>query len=129
MASKRFRDTNGKMKGTTIHLHRYVMGMENEGEEFVVDHIHPNETLDNRKRNLRVTTWAKNDSNRKGANKNSKTGVRNVTYIKAANQYWVQIMKDYKRHIWKFQIDQFEQACEFAEIKRKELFQDHCGNG
>jgi hypothetical protein len=38
-------------------------------------------------------------------------------------------MKDYKRYKWKFPLDQFDEACKFADEKRKELFGDFAGLG
>lgn len=76
--------------------------MEVEGNDVKVDHIKQEETLDNRSSNLRVVESAKNSSNRKGANKNSKTGVRNVNYIERLDEYWVQIMKNGERFRWVF---------------------------
>lgn len=93
----------------------------------VVDHIN-HDTLDNRKCNLRITTNDKNVKNRKGANKNSKTGVRNVHWIESANEYWVQIMRKGISYKWTFSANQFEEACKFAEEKRKELFGEFAGN-
>lgn len=129
MAAKRYRDENGKACGTSIHLHRYIMGMDGKSQKYIVDHIDADDTLNNRKSNLRVTTHANNSSNRKGANKNSNTGVRNVSYIKSANCYYVQMMKNGKRFCWAFPADQFKEACKFAGTKRKELFGEYAGKG
>ena len=71
-------------------------------------------------------------SHRKGANSNNKTGVRNVNLVNkygGKQVYLVQIMKNYRRYVWEFELDQFEEACEFAEKKRKELFGEYAGNG
>jgi hypothetical protein len=106
-----------------IGLHRWIM---NAGEDDYVDHIDPYKTLDNRRYNLRLTTNSKNNQNRKGANVNSSTGVRNVNL--GANEYLVQICKDGELHVWKFPLDQFEEACKCAEEKRKELFGEFAGN-
>lgn len=94
----------------------------------VVDHKKHN-TLDNREFNLQIVPASKNSSNRNGANKNSKTGIRNVHWIESANEYWVQIMRKGERFKWIFKENQFEEACNFAEIKRKELFGKHAGYG
>ncbi|MFA5559545.1 MAG: HNH endonuclease [Methanofastidiosum sp.] len=103
------------------------MGME-KGEQ--VDHISHN-VQDNRKSNLRKTTNAKNSSHRKGANKNCKTGVRNVHLVERGNKkmYLVQIMKNSQRYCWEFKINQFEEACNFAKLKRMELFGRYAGKG
>lgn len=129
MAAKRYRDKNGKACGTSVHLHRYIMGMDGKSQEFVVDHVDADKTLDNRKLNLRVTTHANNSRNRKGANRNSNTGVRNVSYIKSEDCYYVQIMKSGKLFRQTFPLSHFDEACQFAEEKRKELFGDFAGKG
>jgi len=116
---------NGKPKYKIHYMHHEVVenikGMD-------IDHKNHN-TLDNRKDNLRVTESTNNSAHRKGANKNNKTtGVRNVTYIKKKNVYWVQFMKKGERYRWEFSGDQFDEACKFAEKKRKELFAEFAGN-
>ena len=84
------------------------------------------------KENLRVVSNSKNLQHRSGANNNSKTGVRNVNLItkyKGKQEYWVQIMKNGERFKWEFGLDKFDEACIFAEEKRKELFGKYAGNG
>lgn len=118
-------DGGTRKKCRMVYLHSVIMETK---ENEVVDHI-DHDTLNNRKSNLRVTTNDKNVKNRKGANSNNNTGVRNVSWIESANEYWVQIMKKGKRHKWAFSINQFEEACKFAEEKRKELFGEYAGKG
>lgn len=55
-------------------LHRYIMDCP---DDMVVDHINHN-TLDNRRKNLRICTFKENCGNRNLINRNSKTG---YTYI------------------------------------------------
>lgn len=77
---------NGKY--TTIYLHRYLM---DESEEMHIDHIN-HDTLDNRRRtNLRALPVKLNTKNRIKANKNTSTGVRNVSYEKRSQKYVVQL--------------------------------------
>lgn len=116
---------NGKRKYSKISLQTFLMNPQRE-ENICVDH-HNHNTLDNHKDNLRVTNDNKNLKHRNGANRNSKTGVRNVT--QDGNQYLVQIMKDGVRYKWEFPINQFKEACDFADKKRNELFKDYSGNG
>jgi hypothetical protein len=123
--AKRFTGENGKRKGTTIMLHRFVMGLEKS--KLQVDHRN-HDTLDNRKKNLRVAEQAKNVSNRKGANKNNGTGMRNVNWGWNRECYIVQFMKDYQRYAWEFPLDQFDEACKFADQKRIEIFGEFAGN-
>lgn len=111
---------NGKTKYRMFYLHRYIMDAE-EGN--YVDHMNHN-SLDNTKNNLKVTTDQENVSNRKGANKNSGTGVRNVNYGTDKAEYWVQFMRKGERYRWVFPLNKFNEACKFAEIKRKEIYGD-----
>lgn len=121
-------DKNGKPKYHLIRLHKYILGIDRYDRSVDVDHRN-HDTLDNRRENLRIVQAGNNSANRKGANSNSSTGVRNVSYIPKCNEYWVQIMKDGQRNLWKFKVDQFEEACKFAEQKRKEIFGEYAGNG
>ena len=121
-------DKNGKSINKCIRLHQYVLGIHDTGCKIHVDHIN-HDTLDCRRENLRVTKASDNLANRKGANRNSKTGVRNVNYIKSSDKYWVQIMKNGHKYHWEFPSDKFEEACRFAEQKRKEIFGEYAGNG
>jgi len=120
---------NGKSISETTYLHNYIMRAK-EGQ--VVDHINMKKTLDNRRYNLRVSESSENSAHRKGANKNSKTGVRNVNLCKTyggEQEYWVQFCRNGERSNWKFPFDQFDEACAFAEVKRKEIFGEFAGNG
>ena len=121
-----YNDKN-EYKSRIIYLHRFLL---NEKDSKIhVDHRN-HDPLNNCKDNLRSTSVSKNAQNRKGSNKNSKTGVRNVNLITKYNrsqEYWVQIMKNGKRYKWEFEIDQFDEACKFAEEKRLELFKEFAG--
>lgn len=115
---------DGKSISKIHHLHIDIM---NAPEGYSVDHVNHN-TLDNRKSNLRIVKQRFNTRNRKGANSNNNTGVRNVSYIKRSNEYWVQLMKNGIKYKWVYPADKFKEACEFAELKRNELFGDYAGN-
>lgn len=104
----------------TFYLHKTITGNE-DGRKYVVHHKNKN-TLDNRKYNLEIVPYIVNVQLRDGANENNNTGVRNVSYIERTNEYWVQITKNYIRQKWIFPITQFKEACEFARLKRIELF-------
>jgi len=93
-----------------------------------VDHKN-HDSLDNKKENLRVVEAGNNSANRKGANKNNGTGVRNIFWSKRENCYYVSIMKNGIPHKKKFEVDEFEKAKEFAKEKRKELFGEYAGKG
>jgi hypothetical protein len=128
-ATERYLGSDGKMHGRTVHLHQFIVG----GCDCVDHKEHKQDgTLDNRKCNLRIATRADNEANRKGANKNSSTGARNVHLCKTYGGgyiYKVQIMRHGERYCWEYPLDQFEQAKEWAEKKREELFGEYKGNG
>lgn len=118
---------NGKPKYKIRYIHREIMKAT---KGTYVDHIEhkKHSKLDNRKRNLRVTKATNNSTNRKGANKNSGTGVRNVNYGgNNKSEYWVQFCKEGERYKWVFPLDHFKEACEFAEKKRQELYGKYSG--
>jgi hypothetical protein len=81
---------NGKPKYEMIYLHHLIRPLPYPKNKFHVDHKNHN-TLDNRKGNIEVKLRRDNYLNRKGANKNSKTGIRNVSYNKHKDTYIVQI--------------------------------------
>lgn len=72
---------NGKY--TRILLHRYVT---NAPKYTHVDHVN-HETLNNTDRNLRTLTLSENQQNRRGANRNSKSGVRGVVWIEKSKKW------------------------------------------
>jgi len=115
---------NGKPKYKMIYLHRFLM---NADEKTYVDH-EDHDSLNNRKYNLRITTNDKNTQHRKGANSNNSTGHRNVNWGWNREFYFVQFMRKGERFIWEFPLDQYQEACDFADIKRLELFGAYSGN-
>jgi hypothetical protein len=117
-------ENNKPTKSKTILLQRFLMNVTSR--KVVVDH-HNHNRLDNRKKNLYVTQHTNNSTNRKGANKNSGTGVRNVNYGSDKSEYWVQFCKEGVRYKWIFPLDQFEEACKFAKKKRKEIYGEFAG--
>lgn len=74
-------------KQVSVTLHRLLAGKP-AGK--VVDHIN-HDGLDNRRRNIRVTSNAANCFNRRGANRNSKTGVRGVSWDKGVGKFVAQV--------------------------------------
>ena len=115
----------GSKEQMSIKLHHFVLDIIDGS---LVDHINHN-TLDNRKSNMRITDINKNVKSRRGENRNSSTGVRNVNRSHSDDILWVQFMKNGTRYKWDFPASQFKEACEFAEKKRKELFGEFAGKG
>lgn len=115
-------------KSKTLRLN---MLLANSDKYADADHI-DRDTLNNRRSNLRLTNRSQNSSNKDGANCNSKTGVRNVNLVTrygGEQEYWVQIMKGGVKYKWVFPLDKFQEACDFADIKRKEIFGEFAGVG
>lgn len=75
-----------------IRFHRAVIGAK-QGD--VVDHIDGN-TLNNRKRNLRICTQFDNQKNR-GANKNNTSGYKGVCWNKDKKKWTAQLFSDGRR--------------------------------
>lgn len=84
--------TNAK-EHKTVLLHKFLM----EETKGVVDHIN-NDTLDNRKSNLRIANMSTNAQNRKSKNRNNKSGYRNVS--RYYNQWFVQLRIDGQNRVW-----------------------------
>jgi hypothetical protein len=72
-----------------IFLHQFLTNANGKD----VDHSN-NNTLDNRKSNMRVVIESNNSKNRKGRNRNNKSGYRNVSLIKG--KWVVQLQIDGK---------------------------------
>lgn len=104
---------NGKKK--SVYLHRFI---KNCPKGFVVDHINHN-TLDNTRENLRVITATQNKQNRKGANKNSTTGIRGVSLDANSGKWKVQYKLNNKKvHVGLY--DDLKEAEKAAIEVRKE---------
>ena len=71
-------------EGTTLLLHRYLMGEVADG--LVVDHIDGN-PLNNKRSNLRLLTHSQNALNRKGAELRSKSGILGVSWIECKKRF------------------------------------------
>ncbi|MDE3837915.1 hypothetical protein C0966_00640 [Bacillus methanolicus] len=99
-----------------ITLHRWIMG---DPKGFVVDHIN-HDTLNNTRENLRVLSHAENMQNRKGIQKNNKTGVRGVGWDKK-NQKWYAKVTINRKVIWLGYYENKEDAIKVVEEKRKEI--------
>jgi len=119
-------DENGILKiNKTYKLHRLIMGVESKVR---VDHINHN-TLDNRKENLRIVSIMQNAKHRESKNKNNKSGYRNVSLDKRANEWMVQLQVDGKNTCFKrFPYDKVDEAGTYAKIKREEIYGIYAGN-
>jgi hypothetical protein len=81
-----------KIGGVTVYLHQ-IIAMN--PPKTVVDHYNHN-TLDNRRDNLRVASYAANGQNRQGAQRNNvHSGLRNV-YRNQSGNWFVRLVKDGK---------------------------------
>jgi hypothetical protein len=76
---------NGKQKA--VLLHRWLF---DNPKGYVIDHVN-HDSLKNVRSNLRVVTQGQNNQNKKGASKNSKSGIRGVHWNKQANKWQAQI--------------------------------------
>lgn len=110
--------TGGYIKNTELGmLHRYILNINNDNDNLVVDHINHN-TLDNRKNNLRVCTQKDNVKNTIIA-KNNNSGVTGIGWMLSRNKWRVRISLDHKQ-IYLGLFDDFEEAIRVrqeAEIK------------
>ena len=75
-------------KRRTIILHRFLLGATGRFE--FVDHI-DGDALNNTRRNLRIVTPQQNEQNRRGAPRNSSTGVKNVRFRPDTGRYTVTV--------------------------------------
>ncbi|OIK13558.1 hypothetical protein BIV60_13765 [Bacillus sp. MUM 116] len=87
-------DIGGRSNKKSFYLHKFLFGHTSDK---VIDHINGN-GLDNRIENLRVIQQYENLQNRRGANYQSKSGVRNVSWCSRVNMWFVQIREKNKRH-------------------------------
>lgn len=104
-------------KRTRQPLHRLIMNAKHGME---IDHIN-NDTLDNRRSNLREVTGYQNDQNRKGAQADNNTsGIRGVSYHKETRKWRAYITINRKQiHIGVY--DDMREAERVVKEKRKEL--------
>jgi len=113
---------NRKVSNKNIELHRFIMNA-NKGE--YIDHINHN-TLDNRKENLRITRNNQNIKNRKGKNKNNKSGYRNVSWNNFKNQWVVQLQVNGENTQLGY-FDNVDDAGKFAEEMREKYYGEFKG--
>ena len=108
---------------SVVFLHQFIMNAEGQD----VDHIN-NNTLDNRKCNLRISEHKHNTRNRHGRNSNNKSGYRNVSWSKSEHKWLVQLQVNGRSTVLgKFEYEDLDKAGKFAEEKRKELYGEYAG--
>lgn len=95
----------------TVLLHRIVTECPKNLE---VDHLF-HDGLDNRKASLRATTCLENQFNRRGAHRDSKTGLRGVTYHADMNDYEARVNRDKKRYY----LGRYDTAEEAGRVARE----------
>lgn len=106
-----------------VFLHQFLLGANGE----TVDHEN-NDTLDNRKSNLRVVLNKNNLQNRKGRNSNNKSGYRNVSWNSKRNKWMVQLQVDGKNKVLGlFEKEELELAGKFAEEMRQKYYGEFAG--
>jgi hypothetical protein len=91
-STKGFYCINSRKNKSTLRLHRYLV---NCPDGFEVDHINHN-TLDNRRRNLRICSKAENQRNQRLKDNNT-SGFKGVYWKKQDKKYVSQITLDGKR--------------------------------
>jgi len=111
---------NNNQKSKLLLLHRIIMKITNP--KIIIDHENFN-TLDNRKKNLRIIPCSNNSQHRKSKNSNNKSGYRNVSWNKSINKWVVQLQINGKNTILgKF--DDVEEANLFAIEMRKKYYKE-----
>jgi hypothetical protein len=110
---------DGKNKYDVLYLHKIIFG-DNIG---MIDHIN-NNSLDNRKSNLRKINNTNNLRNRKGINKSNKSGYRNVS--KSGNKWLVSLQIDGKQKRLKYFYD-VDEAGNYAKEMRKKYYGEFAG--
>jgi hypothetical protein len=102
------------------YLHREILGLE-RGDPRQIDHIN-HDTMDNRRENLRITDRIGNMRNREGAQKNSRTGARGVTWSKARQRYYAMVWVNRQR-IYLGSSKSMEEAMRMAEEGRRRYYE------
>jgi hypothetical protein len=111
--------TDKGFRSKTHFLNKEIM------QEFKLQVDHYNhDTLDNRKYNLFIKTNQQNLVNRRGANPNSTTKIRNVSWSESTQRYLVQFQVNRKNTCFgRFKKEEFDKAVELADKLRKELYE------
>lgn len=112
---------DGKYKYQPRRLHNFLLNTSD-----VIDHIN-NNTLDNRRCNLRLSEKSNNSKNRRTRNTNNSSGYRNVSKVK--DKWVVQLQINGKNTLLgRFPLENLEEAGKFAEEMRQKYYGEYKGN-
>jgi len=84
-----------KIYGKRYKVHRIIFILHHDFNPTHIDHI-DGDTLNNKIENLRVCTHNQNMHNRK-ISKNSKSGIKGITWVSSCKKWWSQLMVNSKR--------------------------------
>lgn len=106
---------HGKVNGVHYGLHRWIVQCP---ANMQVDHFN-NDTLDNRRENLRVATPSENMQNRNGANSNARSGARGVHW-ESDRKKWRGLVRVKGKRIDLGRFDAIQEAEEAVKRARAE---------
>ena len=107
-----------RRKEGLVSMHRVIL---NAPKGLVVDHINHN-TLDNRRKNLRLCTWAQNNQNRRPSKrKNKLSKYKGVSFYKKSKLYRALIWCNKKQYFLGYFKDETD-AAKAYDKKARELF-------
>lgn len=109
------------IKNKNVKLTTFLLNISDSSR---IDHINHN-TLDTRRKNLRVVTQSENLRNRKSKNSNNTSGYRNVT--KMGNWWRVQLQVDGKNRLFPEKFEDVHEAGKFAEEMRDKYYGNFSG--
>ena len=116
-------------KSTTIFMHSFIMNAStrDKANRIIVDHKN-NNPLDNRKENLRIADNDQNTKNRKGKNKNNKSGYRNV-FWSTKDERWLVVLQIEKKSkcFGRFKFNDLAKAGILAEEMRQLHYGEYAG--
>jgi hypothetical protein len=104
---------SGKTK--TLYLHRLLM---NPPKELVVDHIN-GDSLDNRRKNLRVCTTQQNSMNQGKKNKNTSSKYKGVCWIKRDKRWMAAIRAENRKINLGYYKDELEAVKAYNKAAKK----------
>ncbi len=116
--TKENRITGLKTSDPWTKLHRFVLNITDP--KILIDHKN-GDVLDNTKENLRTCSPGENARNIKSDRKNSKTGIKGITWHKSSKKWAAQIQINNKR-IWLGTFPSKEDAINAYERAAKEHF-------